>query len=140
MHPRSPRPSRRQFLQTSAATAGTLAAAGALPARDEDLARTGQWLGTVLDAIEPAADRRLVQAYATWQVMRRLRAGAAAAARPRTPTAHARNNIRAAASLLAWYASRNDGERSPGSIGDPGRTHAAWTWASPRWSARIASR
>ena len=50
----------------------------------------------------PAADRRLVRAYATWQVMRRLRASAAAAARPRTPTAHARNNIRAAASLLAW--------------------------------------
>ena len=54
----------------------------------------------------PAADRRLVQAYATWQVMRRLRASAAAAARPRTPTAHARNNIRAAASLLAWLRGR----------------------------------
>jgi hypothetical protein len=49
----------------------------------------GQWLGTVLEAIEPAADRRLVQAYATWQVMRRLRAGAGRS-RPRTPTAHAR--------------------------------------------------
>ena len=54
----------------------------------------------------PAADRRLVQAYATWQVMRRLRASAAAAARPRTPTAHARNSIRAAASLLAWLRDR----------------------------------
>jgi integrase len=38
--------------------------------------------------------------------MRRLRASAAAAARPRTPTAHARNNIRAAASLLAWLRGR----------------------------------
>jgi integrase len=38
--------------------------------------------------------------------MRRLRASAAAAARPRTPTAHARNNIRAAASLLAWLHGR----------------------------------
>ena len=47
-----------------------------------------------------------MQAYATWQVMRRLRASAAAAARPRTPTAHARNNIRAAASLLAWLRGR----------------------------------
>jgi hypothetical protein len=83
-----------------------LTAAGALPARDEELARAGQWLGTVLDTIEPAADRRLVQAYATWQVMRRLRASAAAAARPRTPTAHARNHIRAAASLLAWLRGR----------------------------------
>ncbi len=83
-----------------------LTAAGALPARDEELARAGQWLAAVLEAIEAAADRRLVQAYATWQVMRRLRASAAAAARPRTPTAHARNNIRAAASLLAWLRGR----------------------------------
>jgi hypothetical protein len=83
-----------------------LTAAGALPARDGELARTGQWLGTVLGAISPAGDRRLVQAYATWQVMRRLRASAAAAARPRTPTAHARNHIRAAAGLLAWLRGR----------------------------------
>ena len=83
-----------------------LTAAGTLPARDEELARAGQWLTTILEAIEPAADRRLVQAYATWQVMRRLRASAAAAARPRTPTAHARNHIRAAASLLAWLRGR----------------------------------
>jgi hypothetical protein len=47
-----------------------------------------------------------VQAYATWQVMRRLRASAAAAARPRTPTAHARDNIRAAISFLAWLRDR----------------------------------
>jgi integrase len=83
-----------------------LTAAGALPARDEDLARAGQWLAGVLEAISPAADRRLVQAYATWQVMRRLRASAAAASRPRTPTAHARNHIRAAAALLAWLRGR----------------------------------
>ena len=83
-----------------------LTAAGALPARDEELARSGQWLASVLEAIGPAADRRLVHAYATWQVMRRLRARAAAAARPRTPTAHARNNIRAAVSFLAWLRGR----------------------------------
>ena len=83
-----------------------LTAAGALPPRDEDLARAGQWLGTILDTIEPATDRRLVQAYATWQVMRRLRASAGRA-RPRTPTAHARNNIRAAASFLAWLRGRS---------------------------------
>jgi hypothetical protein len=83
-----------------------LTAAGALPPRDESLARAGQWLAETLEAIGPAADRRLVQAYATWQVMRRLRASAAGAARPRTPTAHARNNIRAAVSFLAWLRSR----------------------------------
>jgi hypothetical protein len=83
-----------------------LTAAGALPPRDEELARAGQWLTQTLEAISPAADRHLVQAYATWQVMRRLRASAAGTARPRTPTAHARNNIRAAVSFLAWLRSR----------------------------------
>ncbi len=43
MHPRSHRPSRRQFLHTSAAAAGTLAAAGALPvhAAGSDVLRVG---------------------------------------------------------------------------------------------------
>ena len=82
-----------------------LVAGGALPARDEALARAGQWLASLLEAIEPAADRRLVQAYATWQVMRRLRASAQRG-RVRTPTAQARNNIRAAAALLAWLRGR----------------------------------
>ena len=83
-----------------------LTATGALPARDEELARTGRWLAAVLETIQPAADRRLVHAYATWQVMRRLRASAAGTARPRTPTAHARNKIRAAVSFLAWLRGR----------------------------------
>jgi hypothetical protein len=79
-----------------------LVAGGALPARDEPLARANQWLAGILEAIEPAADRRLVHAYATWDVMRRLRARAASSGLARTPTAHARNNVRAAADLLAW--------------------------------------
>jgi hypothetical protein len=54
--------------------------------------------------IEPAAARRLVQAYATWHVMRRLRANAGKGRRPRTYTAYARNNIRAAADFTAWLA------------------------------------
>jgi integrase len=79
-----------------------LVAGGTLPSRDEELARTGQWLTGILAGIQPAGGRRLVQAYATWHVMRRLRASAAKAARPRTYTAHARNNIRAAADFTAW--------------------------------------
>ena len=83
-----------------------LTASGALPQRDEHLARTERWLQELLTGIEPPEDRRLVQAYATWQVMRRLRASAKQN-RARTPTANARNNIRAAASLLAWLRSRH---------------------------------
>lgn len=84
-----------------------LTAGGVLPPRDEELARTGRWLDAVLETVQPAAARRLVRAYATWQVMRRLRASAGRAARPRTYTAHARRNIRAAASLLAWLHGRS---------------------------------
>jgi hypothetical protein len=83
-----------------------LVAGAALPPRDEELARTGQWLTTLLASIDVPEHRRLVQAYATWQVMRRLRASAARGGRPRTYTAHARNNIRAAADFTAWLARR----------------------------------
>jgi hypothetical protein len=81
-----------------------LVAGGVLPPRDEELARTGQWLTGILSAIEPGPGRRLVQAYATWHVMRRLRTSASQGQRPRTYTAHARNNIRAAAGFTAWLA------------------------------------
>ncbi len=80
---------------------------GVLPPRDEELARTGQWLTSILATIEPAAGRRLVQAYATWHVMRRLRASAGKSARPRTYTANARNNIRAAADFITWLTQHN---------------------------------
>jgi hypothetical protein len=80
-------------------------AGGVLPPRDEELARTGRWLTGILTDVEPAG-RRLVQAYATWHVMRRLRASASKGGRPRTYTAHARNNIRAAADFTAWLARR----------------------------------
>jgi integrase len=82
----------------------TLVAGAVLPPRDEELARTGQWVTGVLAAIKPAPGRRLLQAYATWHVMRRLRASASKDSRPRTYTAHARNNIRAAADFTTWLA------------------------------------
>src|SRR5260370_27473124 len=82
-------------------------AKGALPARDEELARTAQWLAALLETIEPAADRRLAQSYATWHVMRRLRATAERGGQPRTPTAQARNNVRAAVALLGWLRARS---------------------------------
>jgi hypothetical protein len=83
-----------------------LAAAGALPPRDEGLARVGQWLDKTLAAITSPASRRIVRAYATWQVMRRLRASSAAGSRPLATTEHARNNVRAAVNLLEWLRSR----------------------------------
>jgi hypothetical protein len=79
-----------------------LTAGGVLPPRDQELARTGQWLTGILEPVQPAASRRVARAYATWQVMRRLRASAARTTRPRTYTAHAHRNVRAAARFLAW--------------------------------------
>ena len=83
-----------------------LTAGGALPPRDEELARTEQWLAGLLARVGDPASRRLVQSFATWQVMRRLRRSAAASTRPRSPTAYARNQIKTAAGFLTWLASR----------------------------------
>jgi hypothetical protein len=83
-----------------------LTAGGMLPHRDEELARTEQWLATLLKGIGDPATRRLVQSFATWQVMRRLRRNAGQAGRPRSVTAHARNQITAAAGFLAWLDGR----------------------------------
>jgi hypothetical protein len=84
-----------------------LVAGGALAHRDEELARTERWLDTLLAAIEPPEQRRLVQAFATWRVMRRLRRGAEANRTPRTYTAHAKVKIKAAANFLAWLAAND---------------------------------
>jgi hypothetical protein len=55
-----------------------LVAGGVLPPRDEGLARTERWLTDLLAAIDVTEHRRLVQAFATWRVMRRLRRSAEA--------------------------------------------------------------
>jgi hypothetical protein len=83
-----------------------LMAGGVLPPRDEDLARTEQWLTTLLASITVPEHRRIVHAFATWHVMRRLRRAARSSRRPRTYTAHARNTIKAAARFLTWLGER----------------------------------
>lgn len=83
-----------------------LIAGGVLPERDEPLARTQQWVTDQLATVADPADRRLVQAYATWRVLRQLRQQAAARPRPRTYTRHAHVRIAAAIAFLAWLRSR----------------------------------
>lgn len=84
-----------------------LIAGGALAPRDETLARAQRWLDNLLSAIEVPEHRRLVQAFATWQVMRRLRRRAATNPAPRTYTAHAKTTIKTAASFLTWLATND---------------------------------
>ena len=81
-----------------------LVANGALEARHEDLARMEVWVQAVLAGIDHPEDRRLVQAYATWAVLARLRRRARASGVVRTR--HAKIRITAAVRLLAWLGSR----------------------------------
>ena len=64
LHPRPGPPSHLRHM---------LVAGGVLPPRDEELARTEQWLTALLASVDDPGHRRLVQAFATWHVMRRLR-------------------------------------------------------------------
>lgn len=84
-----------------------LVANGVLAARDEELVRTERFLAATLAGIDRDSDRRLLQAYATWAVLRRLRRSAHRAARPRTYTHHAHVRIGAAARFLAWLDDRD---------------------------------
>jgi integrase len=79
-----------------------LTAGAALPARDEALARVELWSREVLDAISGTADRRLVQAYLTWQVLQRLRRRSQTSPGPRTITGGARHQVLAVVAFLAW--------------------------------------
>lgn len=79
-----------------------LVAGGVLPARDEALARMERWSRDVLSGIDHPADRRVMQAYLTWQVLRRLRHRSGISPAPRTPTGQSRHQVRAVAAFLAW--------------------------------------
>ena len=84
-----------------------LAAAGVFPTRDEALARIERWSRDVLAGIDHRADRRVMQAYLTWRVLRRLRHRSEVSPGPRTPTGRSRHQIRAVAAFLAWLRQHN---------------------------------
>lgn len=96
-----PRPRAADYLRR------LLVAHDVLADRNEALARCERWLAELLAAIDSDADRRLLQTYATWRVLRRLRRRAEQRPGPHTPTANARLQLKAAAGLLAWLADRD---------------------------------
>jgi len=100
-----PRPRAAGFLRQM------LTAGGVLPPRDEELTRAGQWLAGLLESLDTPEHRRLVRAFATWQVMRRLRQKSQARPRHRTRTAGARNSISEAVRFLAWLGGRGTAPR-----------------------------
>lgn len=79
-----------------------LVAADVLPARDEGLARLEAWVPELLAGVEQPEHRRLLHAYATWRVLRRLRRRPASSSATPTPTGHPRTQLLAAARFLAW--------------------------------------
>jgi hypothetical protein len=80
-----------------------LVAADVLPARDEGLARLEAWIATtLLSRVEQPEHRRLLQAYATWQVLRRLRRRASTNTTGQTPTSFPRTQLLVAARFLGW--------------------------------------
>ncbi|MGE5291118.1 MAG: hypothetical protein ACM3ML_28755 [Micromonosporaceae bacterium] len=93
-----PRPQAADYLRH------VLVANGALPPRDEAVARTERWATDIIATIARPEDRRLAKAYTTWRVLRRLRRGAAQRPRPRTYTAVAHVRLRTAVDFLAWLA------------------------------------
>ncbi len=84
-----------------------LVAADVLPVRDEGLARLEAWVATtVLAGVEHSEHRRLLQAYATWRVLRRARRRAEHNSNGRTPTSYPRTQLLVAGRFLDWLDQR----------------------------------
>ena len=79
-----------------------LVAHRALPPRDDALARLQTWVAARLEAIEDPHQRRLLRSYATWRVLRRARQRPEHAPAARTPTGHAKANLRAAIAFVEF--------------------------------------
>ena len=73
-----------------------------LVGRDEDIDRIRRFIDATLQDIDRPADRQTLQAYARWRILPRLRRRAETNHGPRTATAGARTNLKAAVGLLDW--------------------------------------
>lgn len=82
-----------------------LVAHGALPARDEALARLERWIDDKVAGIDEPDHAKILRRFATWHTLRGQRRRADHTRW--TVTAHARNQINAAVALLDWTAGRN---------------------------------
>jgi hypothetical protein len=84
-----------------------LVAAKVLPTRDDAMARLESWVSTtVLAGVAHPEHRRLLQAYATWRVLRKARRRAEHNSIGRTPTSYPRTQLLVAARFLNWLDQR----------------------------------
>ncbi|MDQ3680179.1 MAG: hypothetical protein M3378_06485 [Actinomycetota bacterium] len=84
-----------------------LVAGDVLAARDEALVALEAWVADRVETVEDPEHRRLLRAYATWGVLRRVRQRAEQAKAVRTPTRQAKTRLAAAISFLAFLAGRH---------------------------------
>lgn len=83
-----------------------LVAGAVLSQRDENLASFEQWLPRILAAVQDAGERRIVRGFATWHVLRRLRAKAERSEITGGQAHHGRGEVRAAVHLIGWLHER----------------------------------
>jgi hypothetical protein len=79
-----------------------LVAHGALPPRDEPLARLERASADLLAQVPAGEDRRTLTAYATWRILHRARRRARLRPTSTAVTGHATLRLRAAIALLEW--------------------------------------
>jgi hypothetical protein len=84
-----------------------LVAAGALPARDERLARLERWITRTIGDRDDPDQRQLLHRYADWQLLRRLRQRTAGAAVTHGQFATVRQHVRGAIVLLDWLSAQD---------------------------------
>ncbi|MFI5529245.1 hypothetical protein ACIA8O_11965 [Kitasatospora sp. NPDC051853] len=77
-----------------------------LPTRDERMAQAEAWMNRVLEAV-PDRHRLILQPYATWVVLRRVRQRARDGRLTASGASHARTQINCARNFLAWVDSLN---------------------------------
>ncbi|MBW4716696.1 site-specific integrase [Saccharothrix obliqua] len=73
-----------------------------LPGRDEYVVRFEQWTATVVTGVEDPHDRRVVRSFATWHVLRRLRARSETRHLLQGQVDQCRAEVRAAVALVVW--------------------------------------
>ena len=84
-----------------------LVAHGALPPRDQPLARLERAVADLLAQVPAGEDRRALTAHATWRVLHRARRGTRTRPTPITVTRHATVRLGAAIALLEWLRGNN---------------------------------
>jgi hypothetical protein len=100
-----------------------LVATGALPDRDERLAKLGRWIAAAINGRVDPADRRILHGYAVWHHLRRLRRRLSGAHAAHLQALNVRCHVTATTNFLDWLASQ-------------GRTLATCTQADlDRWAA-----